>query len=666
MSNWSIINIPPTADRDAVRRAYMSILPAHNPEDDPEGFVRLRRAYEEIIKELDKKQSTVPEMTPLELFMQRVEEVYNDFRRRRDIEEWRELIKDEVCVRLDYEDETCAALLTFLANHYYLPKSVWALLNGHFDWQNLPAAPGLPAAPDLPANFIDFVISSSQYQSLRYDLFEGNGDFDRWIWLYYEMEANLHAPDCPEFIEMKFEIEAMPIYHPYYDLQGARLHILKEEPEAALAVCTPIFEKMPDDPRAQYAYASALLGLGRAREACVYFREMLNKNPDDFGAKKGLVDALVERDTLECYEEARNLLLGILDKYPYNPFALHVFRLITDRLLVVYEEKYALNPDTATVLTIAKHCLNSYQYDKCQKILENHNFTDPPASYYEYLADCYAQSGNYNTAISLYEQNIVREKGYRNYVKFVTALIDAKKYGQALMRVEEGLALEDDKDELSLAYLHDNKGLILHNLGKYNEAVSAYDSAIRINSHAAHIYIHKARTYALMRRFAEALECCETSIDIFPYTPEAYTIQMKIYYEAEYYDKAEALVKRAEEFNVSLLGDIGDCQRLVWIYVRLEQFEKALAVLEEFETMNPEHSADITMRRALIYHKCLNDSANALKFYKLALKHDPNNAEAVRNIESLYLAHIKTILQAGVDLKDALKQLVSSIIKKER
>ncbi|MCO7252905.1 DUF805 domain-containing protein [Dickeya oryzae] len=43
---WQILGIEPTQDMDAIRRAYRQTLPHYHPETDPEGFKRLRQAYD--------------------------------------------------------------------------------------------------------------------------------------------------------------------------------------------------------------------------------------------------------------------------------------------------------------------------------------------------------------------------------------------------------------------------------------------------------------------------------------------------------------------------------------------------------------------------------------------------------------------------------------------
>lgn len=46
MDIWSILGLEPTRDVSAIKRAYAGKIRTCHPEDDPEGFMRLREAYQ--------------------------------------------------------------------------------------------------------------------------------------------------------------------------------------------------------------------------------------------------------------------------------------------------------------------------------------------------------------------------------------------------------------------------------------------------------------------------------------------------------------------------------------------------------------------------------------------------------------------------------------------
>ena len=47
---WEILGIEPGADIKSIRAAYAEKVKEHHPEDDPEGFMRLRTAYKTAIQ----------------------------------------------------------------------------------------------------------------------------------------------------------------------------------------------------------------------------------------------------------------------------------------------------------------------------------------------------------------------------------------------------------------------------------------------------------------------------------------------------------------------------------------------------------------------------------------------------------------------------------------
>lgn len=52
MNFWKFLELDPTNDRDAVKRAYAKLLRKYHPEDDAEGFQKLRKAYDMAIEQI--------------------------------------------------------------------------------------------------------------------------------------------------------------------------------------------------------------------------------------------------------------------------------------------------------------------------------------------------------------------------------------------------------------------------------------------------------------------------------------------------------------------------------------------------------------------------------------------------------------------------------------
>lgn len=47
---YEILNIPANSDVKQIKKAYAKLVKIHNPEDDPEGYQKLRNAYDKALK----------------------------------------------------------------------------------------------------------------------------------------------------------------------------------------------------------------------------------------------------------------------------------------------------------------------------------------------------------------------------------------------------------------------------------------------------------------------------------------------------------------------------------------------------------------------------------------------------------------------------------------
>ncbi|SUH16961.1 molecular chaperone [Salmonella enterica subsp. enterica] len=61
---WQVLGIEATTDTDAIRQAYLALLPSFHPETDPQGFKQLREAYENALQGTTSPAITVVDEDP--------------------------------------------------------------------------------------------------------------------------------------------------------------------------------------------------------------------------------------------------------------------------------------------------------------------------------------------------------------------------------------------------------------------------------------------------------------------------------------------------------------------------------------------------------------------------------------------------------------------------
>ena len=122
---FRILGIEKTTDEKLIKQAYREKLVDTNPEDDPEGFKRLRKAYDDAcryarnpeegegIKGAEKQSK---DETPSGLWLEKAKAIYADIRKRQTIEEWEQLFKEDAFISLEDEENCRVKLLVFLLN----------------------------------------------------------------------------------------------------------------------------------------------------------------------------------------------------------------------------------------------------------------------------------------------------------------------------------------------------------------------------------------------------------------------------------------------------------------------------------------------------------------------------------------------------------------------
>ena len=120
-----------------------------------------------------------------------------------------------------------------------------------------------------------------------------------------------------------------------------------------------------------------------------------------------------------------------------------------------------------------------------------------------------------------------------------------------LARYEEAIKCYDKAIELdpNNAEAWNSKGLLLSELGKYEEAIKCYDKAIEIKPNFANAWYEKGVAFGRLHKYEEAIKCYDKSLEIDPNNAEAWFGKGLILFIVERYEEAIKCYLKAIELD---------------------------------------------------------------------------------------------------------------------
>ena len=315
---FQVLGIEETKDEKRIKNAYRGKLSVTNPEDDPEGFKRLRTAYEEacrLAKDSGEKPEEQPrDTTPSGLWLEEAAKIYNNIHTRQELQHWEKLFADDCFLSLEDEENCRFKLLRFLMEHFKLPTEVWKLLDRKLSITSDAAR----LREQFPADFVRYILNKCERgEDVEFSQFQGpeDGDYDLYLQYYDRTWQALAEEKLEEAAQCMENADRLGISHPVMEICRGDLLRRQGKDAEAIALMEGLLEQYPKDAMVCYNTAELLWKQeqaegGRFRKKAVQiYQELKEENDSHYMANVRLTEWYYEEGQ---YKKAKSCAEKVL------------------------------------------------------------------------------------------------------------------------------------------------------------------------------------------------------------------------------------------------------------------------------------------------------------------------------------------------------------------
>lgn len=685
---FAVLGIGETSEEKQIKAAYRERLAVTNPEDNPEGFKRLRQAYEEALELLraPREEEQQEDTSESGQWVAQVAGLYGTLEGRQDIEAWRALFSQDIYLSLDGEAQCQEKLLVFLLNHYKLPTGIWKLLEEKLEIRKKQSQ----LKEKFPADFIDYLISCViRGEDVEFSQFEGpeDGDYDSFLQCYDNCWRALQEKNLEYAAQLLEESDRMEIRHPCMEVCRGRYYQASGRPEEAAGCLRELRDRFPQDELVEFNLAQVLWEQEQKEEAATIFEGIKERNDKHYTANYRLSQWYHEQGEDErakkCAEEV--LARGYDDDFH------QLLKEINKGLEKKLEKKVKQDAAPEDVLELGWCYLQDGRFSAGIRYVKEIEERVPEGRMEEYLG--------------------LMTKLYREAAEYEKSLEYAVRWREALEKripTVEGEALEKDQDRLrqshaiamqcyfTLGYLDKSKYTLALEEADVMESVDPHDIGVLMERAQTYLemeeyekcqelverLVQEYRVYAALatameayRRQWDASGVVQTGKQLIQYFPDyvkPYVDMAKVYLDLEYTKELEELLAQAKEKGVESAyldayeyqkdhkTDSDHMQKKVESFrnIFLEHvengelsfYEPGLKKLTEYLYNAP--GAYLLVERG-IFHKAAHHYEEAIKDYEQVLAYVPQQIYALNGMSQVY-KHQGDYEQAIVSLRAAI------------
>ena len=530
MEFWTYLGIEKTKDIDAINEAYHKKLPLVNPEDKPEEFKALRAEYEDALRfarqeeQADKEEG---ELTPIERWTRRLNEVYTPIADRCDVEKWKELLGDPIVESLDSRADALKALLVYLMDHWHMPQEIWQLLDKTFDLKERRNE----LIEKFPKDFIDnAVIGGIESEpNVAYEMFlpQNTGDVDPFFPLYFKAREEILSNDLDNAQATLADLDKTGILHPFGELLHIRYDFMRAEGKAApddvVQRAKALYEKHPDSTDISGFYADMLSTRGENAAAVEIYDRILEAEPNNNNMRYHKAQSLME---MGDYKAAKDLFLELNEAIPFNMSIRNGLNEANKKVMEQYESILKENPDDFANRYEYAWCL--FQNDEEPKAKE---VMDVPAP------EDIAHRCDYENIHTKLCQSTGDHEG---------CLRHAAIWREFVEKLPEGETKEEKRRKNKLGDIATMECVALYDLKRYDEALKKNDEALAVEPEEYRIYHERFLILLAMQNYDEALTTCEKMVQIKPAAIAYHLLGIAHYYKGNMQESFDSFGRAIE------------------------------------------------------------------------------------------------------------------------
>ena len=580
---FHILNLPETKEEEVIQMAYRLLLKTTNPEDDPEGFKRLRQAYEVAMnyaRQSEEQQEEAPK-TEVDLWLDEVNELYEDLPLRHSKKEWSRLLEKEVCKSLETSLEAREKLLAYLMSHIHLPHEVWKIMDETFDIvQDMDSLKQM-----FPGDFLKYVEHYIENDTfIPYELFEyrsldgENANGDGYINAYLDLKRRIDQGDTQGCLQALEDLQAYDIYHPFEDVERLRLLTPEEDSVQWKKTVETLQENGSEYPYVKNVLGEALWREGKEEEAYKVWKEALEIAPNNVFVELNLVRYLKEK---KRFYEAREILRKLSEHNSGNEELRKLTVEVNDSLIEEYKEKVFNGqgdenfPGDELRLELCWCLLQNERPEEARELLEN--FTPQESEiygYYNVYGRVLYSLTEYQKALPVLEKWIsmirdLKEDGTEETKRRIsrknmaasmlsTCYCEIKDYERAKEYAKAAITFATDISERLTSMQQLSAVLMLSK--EYENAVDLCDEIIQEEERYYPAYLIRQEACFKLGRAQEVIDDYHRSINIYPGFYKPYLFAAKIFLNYHQYEDGMRILEEARENGVEFSTDMKLCE----------------------------------------------------------------------------------------------------------